>query len=125
MSAEAKSPNGKGPSFSTNSTNSSTPPGNDGQATVVKIKGSLDRGLDHVDKLLASGCNLTMDLSECDFVTVEGLEWLEELLLRAQSLQLNVRMVKMLPTVYKVFKVAHIRSLLKACDSPAPMGPVC
>jgi len=32
----------------------------------------------------------------------------------------------LVPSVYKVFKVAHIDSLLKACGSPGPaVGPVC
>ena len=122
MSAEAKSPKGQSKPVDTNGGSAAKA---ESAPTPVQIKGSLDRGLDHVDKLLASGSNLLLDFSECPFVTVEGLEWLEELLLRAESLQLNVRMVKMHPTVYKVFKVAHIRSLLKACDSPAPRGPVC
>jgi anti-anti-sigma regulatory factor len=129
MSAEAKSPktpaaksNGGSPGNG-NSASASVP--SSAPATVVAIKGSLDRGLDHVDKVLASKVDLVLDFSECTFVTVDGLEWLEELLLRAESLQSNVRLVKMHPTVYKVFKVAHIRSLLKACDSPAPRGPVC
>jgi anti-anti-sigma regulatory factor len=131
MNAEAKGTNGKGPKAG-----SSVGPGQ-GQAkgspvspvsstlTTIQIRGSLERGLDHVDRALASGVDLQLDFSECTFVTVDGLEWLEELLLRAQSLQSQVRIVKMHPTVYKVFKVAHISSLLKACDSPAPRGPVC
>lgn len=93
--------------------------------TVLPITGALERGLDHIDKVLASGTDLVLDFSDCTFVSVEGLEWLEELMLRASSLQSTVRMVKIKPTVYKVFKVAHIQSLLKACDSPAPRGPVC
>jgi anti-anti-sigma regulatory factor len=95
------------------------------EGTVLPVTGSLDRALDHVDKALAGGANLVLDFSECTFITVEGLEWLEELLLRAQSLRLDVRIVRAQPSVYKVFKVAHIGSILKACDSPAPMGPVC
>ncbi|HEY9684201.1 MAG TPA: STAS domain-containing protein [Oculatellaceae cyanobacterium] len=95
------------------------------EGTILPVIGSLDRALDHVDKALAGGANLILDFSECTFVTVEGLEWLEELLLRAQSLRLEVHIVKVQPTIYKVFKVAHIGSILKACDSPAPRGPVC
>jgi anti-anti-sigma regulatory factor len=94
-------------------------------ATVIVIQGKLERAIDNIDKALASGVDLILDFSECTFITVEGLEWLEELLLRATSLQSSVRMVKIKPTVYKVFKVAHIQSILKACDSPAPRGPVC
>jgi hypothetical protein len=98
---------------------------NTSPATVIVIQGKLERAIDHIDKALASGVDLILDFSECTFITVEGLEWLEELLLRATSLQSSVRMVKIKPTVYKVFKVAHIQSILKACDSPAPRGPVC
>jgi hypothetical protein len=94
-------------------------------ATVILLPASLERAVDHIDKALASGVDLILDFSECTFITVEGLEWLEELLLRATSLQSSVRMVKIKPTVYKVFKVAHIQNILKACDSPAPRGPVC
>ena len=95
------------------------------EPTVVTISGALERGIDQIDKTLASGVDMIIDFSDCTFVSVDGLEWLEELMLRATSLQSTVRMVKMRPTVYKVFKVAHIQSLLKACDSPVPRGPVC
>ena len=122
MSAESK--NSKNASTSTNGANS-----NGASAlvtgTVLPVTGSLDRALDHVDKALAGGSSLVLDFSECTFITVEGLEWLEELLLRAQSLRLDVRIVKAQPSIYKVFKVAHIGSILKACDSPVLMGPVC
>jgi hypothetical protein len=119
MSAEAET------SKHSSSNNGTGSKANASLPTVMGITGSLERGIDHIDKALASGVDLILDFSECTFITVEGLEWLEELMLRATSLQSSVRMVKIKPTVYKVFKVAHIQSLLKACDSPAPRGPVC
>lgn len=147
MNAEATGKNGKVPSSTSNggapSTGASSTVGAPAAAadaktaadvganvgantsTVMQITGSLDRGLDHIDRALASGVDLQLDLSDCNFITVDGLEWLEELLLRAESLRSQVRIVKIQPTVYKVFKVAHIGSILKACDSPAPRGPVC
>ena len=95
-------------------------------AIVLGIKGRLDRSLDNVDKALATGVNLVLDFHECTFITVDGLEWLEELLLRAESLGSTVRLVRVPTTQYKVFKVAHIQSLLKACGSPpAGTAPVC
>jgi hypothetical protein len=95
-------------------------------APVIAIKGRLERRLDHVDKALAGGGNLLLDFHECTFITVDGLEWLEELLLRAESLGSIVRLVRVPTSQYKVFKVAHIQSILKACGSPpAGMGPVC
>jgi hypothetical protein len=95
-------------------------------AQTIAIKGRLERSLDNVDKALAGGNNLLLDFHECTFITVDGLEWLEELLLRAESLGAIVRLVRVPTTQYKVFKVAHIQSILKACGSPpAGMGPVC
>jgi anti-anti-sigma regulatory factor len=111
-----------------------TPPGEKGPVarggtqtgfSVMQITGALERSLDYVDKAFASGNDLILDLSSCPFITVEGLEWLEELLLRADSLRLKVRIVKINPVVYKVFKVAHIATILKACDSPLARGPAC
>jgi MFS superfamily sulfate permease-like transporter len=96
----------------------------DGQ--TLPIKGRLERRLDNVDKALASGGNLFLDFHECTFITVDGLEWLEELLLRAESVGSTVRFVRVPTAQYKVFKVAHIQSLLKACGSPpAGIAPVC
>jgi hypothetical protein len=105
-----------------------TKPSNGGadSAHLIAIKGRLDRALDNVDKALASGINLVLDFHECTFITVDGLEWLEELLLRAESLGSTVRFQHVPNTQYKVFKVAHIQSLLKACGSPpAGIAPVC
>jgi hypothetical protein len=85
----------------------------------VRILGALDRGLDDVDRLLASGkSDLELDFSTCNFISVEGLEWLEELLLRADSANTSVRFVNLQPPQYKVLKVAHIDSLMRACGAP-------
>ena len=76
---------------------------------VVSIGGPLERGLDQIDRKLATGVNLVLDFALCDFISVEGLEWLN-----------------LSPPIYKVFKVAHIDSLLKAAGSPGMRsGPVC
>lgn len=93
---------------------------------TIALKGPLDRGLDHVDKALAAGADIILDFSDCNFISVDGLEWLEELLLRAESAGSVVKFVKIHPTQYKVFKVAHIQSLLRACGSPpAGIAPAC
>jgi len=88
---------------------------------TCKITGQLRSSVDEIDRLLASGTTaLSIDFSACTFISVEGLEWLEEMLLRAASLQANVNFVNMPPPIYKVFKVAHIDSILKASGSPPP-----
>jgi hypothetical protein len=87
---------------------------------------TLNRQVDEVDLTLANGnVDVLLDFAHCTFITVDGLEWLEELLLRAVSLNAKVSLKNIKPTIYKVFKVARIDSVLKACGSPAPSGPVC
>jgi anti-anti-sigma regulatory factor len=89
-----------------------------------KISGSLNRAIDEVDRLLAAGgAPLVIDFSHCTFVSVEGLEWLEEMLMRASSHSDQVRFINLPPTIYKVFKVAHIDNILAACGSPRPTSP--
>ena len=92
---------------------------------TYSIPALLERGIDQVEQLLASGNNVILDFRGCTFITVAGIEWLEEILLRAQSAQVSVQFINLRPTVYKVFKVAHIDSLLKACGAPGPTGRVC
>jgi hypothetical protein len=93
---------------------------------VVAVSPRLERAVDAVDLALAGGNDVTLDFSACDFISVDGLEWLEEILLRSESLERKVTFVNLNPKLYKVFKVAHIDSLQKACGAPGPTaGPVC
>ncbi len=90
-----------------------------------RLPGPLVKGLDDVDKLMAANSgDLLLDFSDCTFISVEGLEWLEEMLLRAQSKGVSVTFSSVTPSVYKVFKVAHIDSIMGACGLPIS-GPVC
>lgn len=90
------------------------------------LPGTLSKGIVEVDVTLASGnSDLILDFVDCSFITVDGLEWLEELLLRADSAGSKVELRNVRPTIYKVFKVAKIDSILKACGGAAPSGPVC
>jgi|SRR5271156_4163279 anti-anti-sigma regulatory factor len=93
-------------------------------ATPTRIFGQLTRAVDEIDRVLASGVpDLTIDFSTCTFISVEGLEWLEELLLRAESLKTKVSLINVPPSIYKVFKVAHIASISRACGSPNNLPP--
>lgn len=93
---------------------------------IYKINGALARSIDEVDRLLALGnIDLTLDFGDCTFISVDGFEWLEELLLRAKSLAAGVSFVNVRPEQYKAFKVAHIDSLLEACGALARSGPAC
>ena len=95
------------------------------QATFL-MPPQLAKQVDDVDLTLANGnVDLILDFSQCKFISVEGLEWLEELLLRAQSISSQVHLKNVIPSVYKVFKVARIDSVLKACGGKMPSGPVC
>lgn len=86
----------------------------------------LTRQVEEVDLTLANGnVDLLLDFSPCKFISVDGLEWLEELLMRAESSGAKLELAGIKPSVYKVFKVARIDSVLKACGSARPSGPVC
>jgi hypothetical protein len=94
--------------------------------TVFEMPGELMRAIDEVDRALAAGnVDLKLDFVDCKFISVEGLEWLEELLLRASSHSSGVEFVNVIPSIYKVFKIARIDSVLKACGGTSPSGPVC
>jgi anti-anti-sigma regulatory factor len=87
---------------------------------TVIVAGSLDRGLEEAERILAADkADIVIDFKNCTFITVEGLEWLEELLLRAESKKHDVTFTNITPTVYKVFKVCHTDSILKACGAPS------
>jgi anti-anti-sigma regulatory factor len=93
---------------------------------TVKLPLRLERAQDSVDHVLAAGKHVTLDFGDCDFISVDGIEWLEEILLRSESLKSKITFVNLNPKLYKVFKVAHIDSLQKACGAPGPAaGPVC
>lgn len=90
------------------------------QNKICKISGSLTGNQPHIDKLIAAAnCDLTIDFSECVFISVPGLEWLKEMLLKAGTAGINVTYVAIPPVLYKVFKVARIDSILNACGSPS------
>lgn len=96
------------------------------EKTTIEMPGTLGRALDDVDRRLAAGnLDLTLDFAPCTFISVEGIEWLEEILLRADSLSSKVSLVNVPPSIYKVFKIARIAPILNACGSAAPTGPVC
>jgi anti-anti-sigma regulatory factor len=91
---------------------------------TIRLHGELNRAVDEVEKYLAGGAPfVALDFSTCTFMTVEGLEWLEELLMRADSQKAEVRFINIPPSIYKVFKVAHIDSISRACGSPSTVAP--
>ena len=59
---------------------------------------------------------LVIDMSEVSFISVSFLDRLEKLLLQANELSTDVRITNVQPTVYKVFRVARIKSILQACS---------
>lgn len=94
--------------------------------TTVRIPGNLTGHINEADTHLSAGNkNLVLDFSGCNFISVEGLEWLEEFLLRAQSSAADIKLENVIPSIYKVFKVARIDNVLRACGAPLPSGPAC
>ena len=90
------------------------------QETIThKIIGDLSKNDETVEKYVATaGKEILVDFSQCTFISIAGLEWLESMLLKANSGQVKVTFIELPPTLYKVFKVARIESILSACGSP-------
>jgi anti-anti-sigma regulatory factor len=90
------------------------------ESITHKIIGDLSKNDEIIEKFIAAGDkDLLIDFSACTFISVAGLEWLESMLLKAYSGKVNVTFVELPTTLYKVFKVARIESILSACGSPA------
>lgn len=69
---------------------------------------------------------ILINFAECTFITVDGLEWLEEFVISVEASGKHCRFENMIPSIYKVFKVARIDCLLRSCGAPAiPEGAVC
>ena len=93
---------------------------------VYRLTGTLARPIDEVDALVAAGdADVVLDFAAATTIEVDGLEWLEELILRSKSYQIKVGFINVPPTIYKVFKVARIDSLLESCGALALSGPAC
>ena len=98
------------------------------ESITCKIVGDLSKNDETVEKHIAAGHKeLLVDFSGCTFISVAGLEWLESMLLKAASGQVKVTFIELPPTLYKIFKVARIESILSACGSPAASrnAPAC
>lgn len=96
------------------------------ESQVCKLPAQLERAVNEIDQLLASGAKaLALDFQDVTFITVDGLEWLEELLMHAQSQAAQLKFVNVQPEQYKLFKVAHIPGLLEACGAAPISGPAC
>jgi anti-anti-sigma regulatory factor len=98
------------------------------ESIICKIIGELNKNDESVEKHVAAGDkDLLVDFSDCTFISVAGLEWLESMLLKATSGQVTVTFIELPPTLYKIFKVARIESILGACGSPpaSSSAPVC
>jgi anti-anti-sigma regulatory factor len=87
---------------------------------TCKISGSLVGPQAEIDRLVITGANdLVIDFTDCNFISVPGLEWLKDMLSKAGIAGINVSFVSIPPVLYKVFKVARIENILNACGSPA------
>jgi hypothetical protein len=65
----------------------------------------LAKAIDEVDRALAADNNgVVLDFSACEFISVDGLEWLEELLLRSESYNAPVNFVNVPPNFTKYSK---------------------
>jgi anti-anti-sigma regulatory factor len=93
---------------------------------TLKVPTILRGAQNDVDETLASGQkSICLDFSLCNFITVEGLEWLETLLNKAKLAETEINLINVPPSIYKVFKVAHIDNTLMSLSSTASFAPSC
>lgn len=96
------------------------------KAKNYAIIGQIKSSIPEVDGLLAGDTTeLTLDFANATFISVEGIEWLEELLLRSDSKGTKVTFTNIPTDIYKVFKVVHIDAIMKACGMLSVTGPHC
>ncbi|MBX9770741.1 MAG: STAS domain-containing protein [Candidatus Obscuribacterales bacterium] len=96
------------------------------KAKSYAIIGQIKSSIPEVDGLLAqSPSELTLDFANATFISVEGIEWLEEFLLRCDSKGMKVTFENIPSDIYKVFKVVRIDKIMKACGMLPITGPHC
>lgn len=99
------------------------------QATVktLKVPAYFDGEIQGAQKFLDENESpLVINFTQCTFITVDGLEWLEEYVTSVEAKNKSCRFENLKPSIYKVFKVARIDCLLRSCGSPGfPEGAVC
>lgn len=99
------------------------------QTTIktLKVPAYFDSEIQGAQKFMEeSNSPLIINFAECTFITVDGLEWLENYVTQVEAQKKTCRFENMKPSIYKVFKVARIDCLLRSCGSPRfPDGAVC
>lgn len=99
------------------------------QATTktLKVPAYFDGEIQGAQEFLdESQSSVVINFAQCTFITVDGLEWLEEYVTRVEDRKKSCRFENLKPSIYKVFKVARIDCLLRSCGSPGfPEGAVC
>ena len=93
---------------------------------IFIIPDVLDKAISEVDSCLEkNNSKLSIDFKNCQFISVDGLEWLEEILVRADSKNINVTFCNLKPEIYKVFKIARVDVILKAIGGQTDFAPFC
>ncbi len=94
---------------------------------TVKVPAIFNGEIQGAKKLAAeTESPVLINFAECTFITVDGLEWLEEFVTSVEASGKHCRFQNMTPSIYKVFKVARIDCLLRSCGAPAiAEGAVC
>ncbi len=93
---------------------------------VISLPSILDKPVNDIEKYLVNNdCNLLLDFINCNFITVDGIEWLEEILVRANSKSIKIMFANIQPDIYKVFKISRIEVILKVCGATQNFAPFC
>ncbi len=75
-------------------------------------KDLIDKIFNHFESNLLDGKKIIMDLKDVTFINVYFLEQLEKLVEKAKKLNIELKIVNVKPSIYKVFHIAKDKDIL-------------
>ena len=78
-------------------------------------KETIDIIFNDLENQLLDKREILLDLKKVIFISVYFLERLEQFAKRAKSLSVEIKIINVNPSVYKVFQVGRVNTVLKVC----------
>ncbi len=81
----------------------------------ITSKETIDLIFNDLENQLLDKREIAIDLKKINFISVHFLERLEKLVEKAQSLNVEIKIINVNPGVYKVFQVGRLKTVLGVC----------
>lgn len=75
----------------------------------------IDKIFNSLENELLDKKEVSLDFAKINFISVYYLERLEQFVDRARDLGVSFKIINVLPSIYKVFQVAKVKSILEIC----------